>query len=99
MRTNRYPSPSSRVGAHHEGYLLVLMMCDHFLYRMCRRIVGALVEVGKGRLLPEEVRGVKRAAVPTAPAQGLCLDVVRFPARFGSLVSDDIPEIAAPSWP
>mmetsp|Transcript_24277 Transcript_24277/g.63958 ORF Transcript_24277/g.63958 Transcript_24277/m.63958 type:complete len:328 (+) Transcript_24277:47-1030(+) len=61
---------------------LVLVSCDRFLYKMVRRIVGALAEVGKGRLRPEGLDGVHRTAVPTAPPHGLCLDAVEYPAAF-----------------
>jgi tRNA pseudouridine38-40 synthase len=61
---------------------------DAFLYRMVRCIVGTLVQVGWGQLLPQEVkrflesrdRGlVKRVA----PAHGLCLMRVDYAAREG----------------
>ncbi len=52
-----------------------------FLYRMVRRLVGALTEVGTGRMAIEEVsRFLDDPSVrwegPIAPAQGLCLETV-----------------------
>jgi len=52
-----------------------------YLYKMVRSLVGALVDVGHGRLEVDEVRdllhGKKRTArVRTAPARGLILDEV-----------------------
>lgn len=49
-----------------------------FLHHMVRNIVGTLVEVGRGRLAPEDVLRILQArdrtlAGPTAPARGLCL--------------------------
>ena len=49
-----------------------------FLYNMVRIIAGTLVEVGKGRFTPEQVKDVLEAkdrtkAGPTAPAKGLML--------------------------
>lgn len=49
-----------------------------FLYNMVRIIAGTLLEVGKGRLLPEEIAGIiascdRGNAGPTAPARGLRL--------------------------
>jgi tRNA pseudouridine38-40 synthase len=54
-----------------------------FLHHMVRNIVGTLVEVGKGRLAPEDVGRIleardRRLAGPTAPAQGLCLVQVEY---------------------
>jgi tRNA pseudouridine38-40 synthase len=54
---------------------------SHFLWKMVRRIVGVLVEVGRGTLTPEDVRAFLEAdsAVPaslTAPASGLFLEGV-----------------------
>lgn len=51
---------------------------DGFLYRMCRAMVGTLVQVGRGRFRPEEIKGMlthkdRRIAGMTAPAQGLIL--------------------------
>lgn len=51
---------------------------EGFLRHMVRVIAGTLVEVGSGRMAPEEVAAVLAAgdrnrAGPTAPARGLCL--------------------------
>lgn len=51
---------------------------DGFLYKMCRGIVGTIVQVGKGKFQPEEVRAMldardRRMAGMTAPAHGLVL--------------------------
>ncbi|HTT56012.1 MAG TPA: hypothetical protein VMF63_02810 [Opitutaceae bacterium] len=50
---------------------------------MVRRLVGALVAVGEGRLTPAQVgallrAGERTAAFATAPAQGLFLARVRY---------------------
>lgn len=49
-----------------------------FLYKMCRGIVGTLVEVGAGKLQPTDVRKILKSrdrtkAGQTAPAHGLIL--------------------------
>jgi tRNA pseudouridine38-40 synthase len=54
-----------------------------FLHHMVRNIVGTLLEVGRGKLAPEEVVAILQArdrtrAGPTAPAQGLCLMKVEY---------------------
>ena len=51
---------------------------DGFLYKMCRGIVGTLVEVGTGKLQPTEVREILKScdrtkAGQTAPPHGLIL--------------------------
>jgi len=59
-----------------------------FLYNMVRAIAGTLVEVGRGVRAPESIetllRGGNRSqAGPTAPAQGLFLVRVDYPASTG----------------
>ncbi len=54
---------------------------DGFLYNMIRNIVGTLLEVGRGKMEPENVRGIlksekRRLAGPKAPPQGLYLEKV-----------------------
>jgi tRNA pseudouridine38-40 synthase len=56
---------------------------DGFLYKMCRGIVGTLVQVGLGRLPAAEITRVlarkdRRAAGMSAPAHGLVLWKVRY---------------------
>lgn len=51
---------------------------DGFLYKMCRSIVGTLVQVGKGRFSETDIRKIiaaesRGAAGMTAPAHGLVL--------------------------
>ena len=54
-----------------------------FLYKMMRNIAGTLIEVGRGRLKPQDVKAILRAknriyAGPCAPAKGLCLMQVKY---------------------
>ena len=56
----------------------VLAEADGFLYKMVRRLVGALVAAGEGKLGPGDLRellgsGVRTSRFQTAPAQGLFL--------------------------
>jgi tRNA pseudouridine38-40 synthase len=54
-----------------EGALLLVMIeGSHFLWKMVRRLVGALVEAGRGRPLPSD------PAPYTAPPSGLFLERV-----------------------
>lgn len=51
---------------------------DGFLYKMCRGIVGTLVQAGRGKFSVEDVKAMlaardRRAAGMTAPAHGLVL--------------------------
>lgn len=54
-----------------------------FLHHMVRNIVGTLLEVGSGKLAPEDIHGILEArdrsrAGPTAPASGLWLVKVEY---------------------
>lgn len=56
----------------------IYIQADGFLYNMVRNIVGTLIDVGRGRISPEEVKDILKkrhrpAAGQTAPAKGLCL--------------------------
>jgi len=56
---------------------------DGFLYKMCRGIVGTLVEVGNGKLKPGDVRDILKScdrarAGVTAPPHGLVLWKVHY---------------------
>lgn len=55
---------------------------DFFLWNQCRRIVGLLVEVGRGRCSVDDVRAdVASCRLVTAPAKGLCLEEVYYDTR------------------
>ena len=61
-----------------SGELRILVTGGGFLYNMVRIIVGTLLEVGFGRLHPEDIQKIlekkdRSAAGPTAPAKGLTL--------------------------
>ncbi len=67
----------------HEGLIRYRIEANAFLYRMVRRIVGALFRVGTGNLTVEEFAQALRAADgdwpnQTAPARGLCLVKVTY---------------------
>jgi tRNA pseudouridine38-40 synthase len=65
--------------------LLVVVEGSHFLWKMVRRLVGVLVEVGRGRLDAKEAAGFllessRAPAALTAPASGLFLARVFYKA-------------------
>ena len=65
-----------------EDEVLVTVEGDRFLYKMVRRIVGALVACGSGRLTQKDIRaalaGRPYQPFQTAPAQGLLLHSVEY---------------------
>jgi tRNA pseudouridine38-40 synthase len=61
-----------------KGYIYVTVHGTGFLQNMVRIIVGTLIEVGYGRMNPEDMETIlekkdRKLAGPTAPAKGLCL--------------------------
>lgn len=77
----------TRFDVQRRGSLLTLVIeADGFLYKMCRGLAGTLVEVGLGKLSPDEVPAVmasrdRRVAGMTAPAHGLVLWRVFYESR------------------
>jgi tRNA pseudouridine38-40 synthase len=73
---------------HDENLILIRITASHYLWRMVRRLVGALVRVGRGELsvtdFEQLINGHARPDLPvaewTAPASGLFLESVRYPA-------------------
>ncbi|MCX6923129.1 MAG: tRNA pseudouridine(38-40) synthase TruA [Verrucomicrobia bacterium] len=69
-----------------EPLLTFIIEGDGFLYKMCRGIVGTLVQVGLGKFQPDEVRRMleqrdRRVAGMTAPPHGLVLWKVSYARR------------------
>lgn len=63
--------------------LLVRVIGSHFIWKMVRQMVGVLVEVGRGRLRPDDVARLLREhsdapAEHTAPPSGLFLEGVYY---------------------
>ncbi len=69
--------------------LLVRISASHFLWKMVRRLVGSLVQVGAGRLSPQDLAQlvgepattVELPAKSTAPSSGLFLERVEYPGE------------------
>jgi tRNA pseudouridine38-40 synthase len=66
--------------------ILVRVSGSHFVWKMVRRVVGVLVEVGRGKLSADDVERFLEApssipAAVTAPASGLFLERVVYPGE------------------
>ncbi len=77
----------SRCDIKRSGPLLTFIIeGDGFLYKMCRGIVGTLVQVGQGKIAAGEIKGIlaskdRRVAGMTAPANGLVLWKVYYKSK------------------
>lgn len=66
-----------------QPWIYVNITGDGFLYNMIRIIVGTLIEIGRGKISPEEIGTIiggkdRGLAGPTAPAKGLCLKRIKY---------------------
>lgn len=66
-----------------DKFIFFIFQADGFLYRMVRLMTGTLLEVGKKKLVPQEIINVLNSrdqtlAGPTVPAHGLCLVKVEY---------------------
>ncbi|MBI5872547.1 MAG: tRNA pseudouridine(38-40) synthase TruA [Candidatus Omnitrophica bacterium] len=66
-----------------SNWVVIDIEASGFLRNMVRNIVGTLVEVGRGRIKPQDVKNIltkkdRRSAGPCAPAAGLYLMDVRY---------------------
>ena len=74
----------ARCDIRRRGALLTFVIeGDGFLYKMCRGIVGTLVQIGEGKIPRDSVRQIlaerdRCVAGMTAPAHGLFLWRVRY---------------------
>ncbi len=73
---------------------------DGFLYKMVRTLVGTLLEIGRGRIAPDEVGSLfaaknRKRAGAAAPPQGLFLVKVIYPPQFGG-ISENVGKCAMP---
>lgn len=81
----------TRCEIRRRGPLLTFIIeGDGFLYKMCRGMVGTLVQIGLGKFQAEEIpkmlaRKDRRVAGMTAPAHGLVLWKVFYSARRRTL--------------
>ncbi len=66
-----------------DDLILVHVEGSHFIWKMVRRLVGVLVEVGRGGMTPDDAASLLSAGSPlvarlTAPASGLFLERVYY---------------------
>jgi tRNA pseudouridine38-40 synthase len=66
-----------------NGRIDITVESNRFLFHMVRVIAGTLMEVGRGRIEPEQIPAIlgkkdRRAAGPTAAARGLMLVGVQY---------------------
>ena len=71
-----------------DDMIIVRVSGSHFIWKMVRRVVGVLVEVGRGGMTPAEAAGMlqTRSDIParlTAPASGLFLERVSYEQAGG----------------
>lgn len=69
------------------GKLIFTIEADRFLRNMVRAIVGTMLEVGRGKIKPEDLHTIIQSkergkAGTSAPAQGLFLTRVSYPAGY-----------------
>ena len=78
-----------RVKIEKDGELIIFnMVANSFLPHQVRNTVGALIEVGRGKMTVDQFYSIVEAkkpglAGPKAPACGLCLMKVNYPRSFG----------------
>jgi tRNA pseudouridine38-40 synthase len=75
-------------------WVVIAVTANAFLHHMMRNIAGLLIEVGKGDVPASWVAEVlegrdRRRNAATAPAAGLYLQAVRYPAAFGLPAAPD----------
>lgn len=72
----------SELDIEQEGELIkIIISADGFLYNMVRIITGTLIDVGVGRIKPEDIKDIitsknRKRSGKCVPGKGLCLDEV-----------------------
>jgi tRNA pseudouridine38-40 synthase len=75
--------------AGEEPWIRIRAVANGFLYKMVRNFVGALVQIGRGRLGPEDLdealrSGRRELLPPSAPPEGLVLTDVLYPDELSA---------------
>ena len=87
----RVPNGDPRAGT--EEWVYVVRGIS-FMRHMVRKMLGTLVEVGRGKLVPGDLPELialrdRSKSGPTMPPQGLCLESVEYPDPANSLATSD----------
>ncbi len=69
------------------NFILFTITADRFLRNMVRSIAGTLLDVGKGKIKPDQFKEIldskdKSRASTSAPAEGLYLTSIKYPPEF-----------------
>lgn len=69
--------------AKRQHQVILTISGNGFLYNMVRIITGTLMQVGVGKIAPEEIKAIiaskdRTKAGPTVPPQGLCLEKIYY---------------------
>jgi len=78
-----------------EDTVVFTILANSFLPHQVRNMVGALIEVGRGKISIEEFYGMIEAkkpglAGPTVPACGLCLTKVNYPEPIEEIHNENL---------
>jgi tRNA pseudouridine38-40 synthase len=89
---SRIPAAASRDGSGEEWVYTV--RGKSFLRHMVRKMVGTMLDIGRGRLAAQGVPNLidlrdRSKSGMTAPAQGLCLESVEYPDPANSLAAKE----------
>jgi tRNA pseudouridine38-40 synthase len=72
--------------ARHDDLILVRIVASHFLWKMVRKLVALLVEIGRGAVPPgglaDRLREDAEIFHPTAPPSGLFLEAITYGEPF-----------------
>jgi tRNA pseudouridine38-40 synthase len=84
--------PASPTGGPEREEIAYVVRGKSFLRYMVRKIVGTLIEVGKGRLAPRDIPGLfelrdRSRSGPTVPPEGLYLVSLEYPDPTDSLAA------------
>ncbi len=78
--------------------ILVRLAASHFLWKMVRKLVAQLVEIGRGNAAPDEIRARLQADgepfAPSAPPSGLFLEAVTYGETFERPLQPIVPVVS-----
>lgn len=93
VRVSRALSGDGPIGEPGEEWVYTVRG-KSFLRHMVRKMVGTLIEAGRGKLAPDDLPKLiamrdRSKSGMTAPAQGLCLESVEYPDPANSLAAKE----------